>query len=47
MRWVGHITRIGEVINGDDILVGKPKGKRLLRRRSRGWEDNIKMIVRV
>ena len=25
------------------VLVGKPEGKRALRRSRRGWEDNIKM----
>ena len=25
------------------VLVGKPEGKRLLERRRRRWEDNIKM----
>jgi hypothetical protein len=26
--------------------VGKPEGKRLLGRRRRRWEDNIKMVLR-
>jgi len=29
------------------ILVGKPEGKRQLWRRRRGWEDNIRMDLRV
>jgi hypothetical protein len=29
--------------NAYKILVGKPEGKRPLRRARRGWEDNIKM----
>jgi hypothetical protein len=28
------------------VLVGRPEGKRPLRRRRLGWEDNIKMDVR-
>jgi hypothetical protein len=28
------------------VLVGKPEGKRLLGRRRRRWEDNIKMDLR-
>ena len=28
------------------VLVGKPEGKRSLRRPRRRWEDNIKMIFR-
>jgi hypothetical protein len=29
-----------------NILVGKPEGKRALRRRRRRWEDNIRMDLR-
>jgi hypothetical protein len=32
MRWVGHITHMGDVRNAQNILVGKPQGKRQLRR---------------
>jgi hypothetical protein len=28
------------------VLVGKPEGKRQLRRPRRKWEDNIKMDIR-
>jgi hypothetical protein len=34
---------MGEMRNEYNILVGKPKGKRQLRRRRIRWEDNIKM----
>jgi len=27
------------------ILVGRPEGKRTLRRSRRGWEDNIKTYI--
>jgi len=43
MRWAWHITRTGEGRDVYRVLVGKPKGKRPLRRHRRGWEDNIKM----
>jgi hypothetical protein len=39
VRWVGHVTHMGE----EKILVGKPERKRLLGRPSRRWEDNIIM----
>jgi hypothetical protein len=43
MRWVGHVARIGEKRNVYRLLVGKPEGKRPLRRPRRRWMDNIKM----
>ena len=43
MRWTGHVARMGERRDGYRVLVGKPEGKRSLRRPRRGWEDNIKM----
>jgi hypothetical protein len=43
MRWAGHVARMGEKRNSYMILVGKPKGKRLLRGPRRRWEDNIKI----
>jgi hypothetical protein len=30
MRWMGHRAHVGEMRNGENILVGKPEGKRLL-----------------
>jgi hypothetical protein len=29
-RWTGHVARMGEKMNADRILVGKPEGKRPL-----------------
>jgi hypothetical protein len=27
MRWAGHVARMGELRNTDDILVRRPKGR--------------------
>ena len=43
MRWVGHVARIGERRGEYRGLVGKPEGKRPLRKTRRRREDNIKM----
>jgi hypothetical protein len=43
MRWAGHVARMGEKRNAYRILVGKPEGKRPLRRPRRRWVDNIKI----
>jgi hypothetical protein len=43
MRWAGHVSRMGEKRNVYSLLVGKPEGKRLLRRPRRTWMDNIKI----
>ena len=43
MRWAGHVARMGEGRGVHRVLVGKPEGKRPLRRPRRRWEDNIKM----
>jgi hypothetical protein len=43
MRCAGHIARMGEKRNTCTLLVGKPEGKRPLRRPSCKWMDNIKM----
>ena len=43
MRWVGHVTRMGERKCIYRVLVRNPEGKRPLRRPRRRWEDNIKM----
>jgi hypothetical protein len=46
MRWAGHVARTGEGRNVYRVLVGKPEGKRPLRRPRCRWEDGIKMDLR-
>jgi hypothetical protein len=46
MRWVGHVTHMGEGRGVYRVLVARPKGKRPLERPRRRWEDNIKMDLR-
>ena len=43
MRWAGHVARMGEEREAYRVLVGKPEGKRPLRRPRRRWLDNIRM----
>jgi hypothetical protein len=43
MRWVVHVTRMGEGRGVYRVLVGRPEGKRPLGRPRRRWEDDIKM----
>jgi hypothetical protein len=43
MRWAGHVARMGQGRGVYRVLVGKPEGKKPLRRPRRRWEDNIKM----
>jgi hypothetical protein len=46
MRWVGHVSRMGERRGVYRVLVGKPEGRRLLGRLRHRWEDNIKMDLK-
>ena len=46
MRWAGHVARMGDRRGIYKVLVGKPEGKRPLRRSRRRWEDNNKMDLR-
>jgi hypothetical protein len=41
MRCAGHIAYIWKKRNAYIVFVGKPEGKRLLRKPRRRWEDNI------
>jgi hypothetical protein len=43
MRWAGHVARTGEGTAVYRVLVGKPEGKRPLRRPGPRWQDNFKM----
>jgi hypothetical protein len=43
MRWAGHVARMGEGRGVYRILIGRPEGKRPLRRPRLRWEYNIKM----
>jgi hypothetical protein len=43
MGWAGHVTRVGEERKVYRVLVGKPEGKRPLRRPRCRWEDGIRM----
>jgi hypothetical protein len=43
MRWVGHVTRMGEERNEYRLLAGKSEGKRPLGRPRRRWVDNIRI----
>jgi hypothetical protein len=46
MRWAGHVARMGERRGVYEVLVGRPKGKRPLKRPRSRWEDDIKMNIR-
>ena len=43
MGWVAHVACMGERRSIYRVLVGKPEGKRQLRRIRHRWEDNIKI----
>jgi hypothetical protein len=43
IRWTGHVARMGDKRNVYRLLVGKPEGKRPLRRPRSRWMDNIMM----
>jgi hypothetical protein len=45
MRWAEYIARMGEKRGVYRVLVGKPEGKRQLRRPMCRQEDNIKMDI--
>jgi hypothetical protein len=46
MRWVRHVARMVAKRNAYRILLGKPEGKRLLRRPRCTWVNSIKMDLR-
>jgi hypothetical protein len=38
-RWEKNVTHIGKMTNTYKILIGKPKGNRLLIKARCGWEE--------
>jgi hypothetical protein len=46
MGWAEHVARMGEERKAYKILVGKPEGKRPLRRPRHSWEDGIRMDLK-
>jgi hypothetical protein len=46
MKWERHVAHMEKKRNAYRLLVVKPKGKRLLERPRRRWEDNIQMDLR-
>ena len=46
MRWAGHVACMGERRGIYRVLVGKPEGKRLLRRPRHRWEIILRWIFR-
>jgi len=42
MRWAGHVAHMGEEWGVYRVLVGKPEGRRPMRRPTRRWVDNIR-----
>jgi len=42
MIWAGHVARVGEERVVYRVLVGKPEGRKSLRRPRRRWLDNIR-----
>jgi hypothetical protein len=45
MRWAGHVAYMRELRNACSILVGKPGGKRPLRRPRRRWKIILESIL--
>jgi hypothetical protein len=43
LRWAGNVAHMGNRRGVYRVLVGKPEGKRPLRRTKHRWEDNIKI----
>jgi hypothetical protein len=43
IRRAGQVACMAEMKNAYKILVGKPEGKRELRRPRLGWDDSIRM----
>ena len=46
-RWAGHAARMEEGRNAFKTLTGKLTGKRAFGMPRRGWEDNIRMDLKI
>jgi hypothetical protein len=46
MRWAEHVARMGGERKLYRVLVGKPEGKRPLRRPRSRWGDRMRMDLR-
>ena len=46
LTWVSHVARMEAGRNAFKILTGTPTGKRLLRRPTCRWEDNIRIDLK-
>jgi hypothetical protein len=46
LRWAGHVACMGKRRSAYRALLGKPEGRRPLRRPRHKWEDHIKMDLR-
>ena len=46
LRGARHVERMREIRGAYRILVGKPEGKKPLKRPRRRWEDNIKIDLK-
>jgi hypothetical protein len=46
-RWAGHVAYMEAMMDAYNIFLGRPEGKRPLRRPRHRWEDNIRMDLRV
>jgi hypothetical protein len=46
VKWAGDVACIGNMRNAYKILARKPEGKRLFRRLSSKWEDDIRMDIK-
>jgi hypothetical protein len=46
MPWAKHVTRVGETINADSILVLILEGRRPLGKPKYRWENNFKTDVK-
>jgi hypothetical protein len=45
IRWAGHVARMGARTGAYRVLVGKPEGKRPLRRTWRRLKDKVKIYL--